>query len=70
MLLQDSQGQTYRPIRKFGESRLPIAEMDQATPESSLAQLFLPDGRLVVPAGNGRFQIAESGEVLVVVPPI
>ena len=65
VILQDTSGRTYTPIRKFGDSRLPVD--DWADDQHSLARLYSPEGKLLLPAGNGMFKVEDSDEILVVV---
>jgi hypothetical protein len=65
MILQDVTGRTYTAVRKFGDSRLPAD--DSAEDQHSLARLYLSEGQLLVPAGNGMFKVEETNEVLTVV---
>ena len=67
MVLQDSKGQRYISVRKFGESRLPAGDCVEHEFHASLAQHFLADGKLLVPAGNGKFRVEDTGETLTVV---
>jgi hypothetical protein len=67
MLLRDTQGVHHTPIRKFGDSRLPLLEMSGDERQPSLANLFLADGRLILPVGNGKFRVEADGEILTVV---
>lgn len=66
MTLQDAAGNTFPIVRKFGDSRLPTVD-DEKDHSGSLAQLYLPDDRLLLPAGNGKFRVAGTDQVLTVV---
>lgn len=65
MILQDTSGRTYTPLRKFGDSRLPAD--DWTEDQHSLARLYSPEGKLLVPTGSGMFKVEDTDEILVVV---
>ena len=65
MILQDTSGRTYVPLRKFGDSRLPAD--DVAENQLSLAQLYSPEGKLLIPADDGTFKVQDTEETLIVV---
>lgn len=65
MILQDMSGRTYTPVRKFGDSRLPAD--DWADDQHSLARLYSPEGKLLLPVGNGMFKVEDTDEMLIVV---
>ena len=64
MIVQDTSGRTYVPLRKFGDSRLPAD--DWAEDQHSLARLYSPEGKLLIPTGNGMFKIEDTDELLTV----
>jgi hypothetical protein len=64
MVVQDAAGRTYSPVRKFGDSRLPADDLEDG--QHSLARLYSPDGKLLVPTLDGKFKIEGSDEVLIV----
>jgi len=66
MMLQDAAGNRYPTVRKFGDSRLPTVDGEEDR-NGSLAQLYLPDDRLLLPVGNGKFRVAGTDQVLTVV---
>jgi hypothetical protein len=67
MVLVDTKGKKYTVVEKVGRSSLTDHESRLHEYRQSLTRISLTDGRELKPAGEGRFKIVGSAEILTLV---